>query len=151
MKRRFAYAVLLLTALAVPVEGTDIGKLRPVELVMVQMQNHQVVLRTDTGDIGQGGTAEEAYQNLRDTTSGVVYLDTADYLLISPGAWEEAAKLKAYLDGTVKVCEAENRVEPELAAEYLGAHPPKTRLRDLSTPDSLESLCMVNGRLIINK
>ena len=78
MKRRFAYAVLLLTALAVPVEGTDIGKLRPVELVMVQMQNHQVVLRTDTGDIGQGGTAEEAYQNLKDTTSGVDYMDTDD-------------------------------------------------------------------------
>ena len=33
--------------------------------------------------------------------------------------WEEAVKLKAYLDGTVKVCEAENRVEPELALLWL--------------------------------
>ena len=78
MKRIVLYILLMTAALLAPVERADVGKLRPIETVSVYRENDWVVLRTDTDDVGIGTTAIQALKNMKDSASGIIYLDTAE-------------------------------------------------------------------------
>ena len=49
MKRIVVYILSLAAAMMVPLEGTDVGKLHPVELVQIYKEGDLVVIVTDTG------------------------------------------------------------------------------------------------------
>lgn len=149
MKRIALYIAALAVALLIPTKGTDIGKLQPVELASIDLEEGWIVLRTDTGDSGIGQSVEEALQNLKDTTAGIVFLDTADYLLTTPEASETAKKLTPYLKGSVRICAVEGNVDLEEAAEYLSVHPPKVILKDFLEVSELQFLQVQNDRLIL--
>ena len=76
MKRWLLYIVLFAAAIIIPVNGTDVGKLHPVQAVSVGYQDGQVVLKTDTGEMGIGETPELALENLKQTAPAIIYLDT---------------------------------------------------------------------------
>lgn len=82
MKRILVWA-LLAAVLCFPDRGTDIGKLLPVELVAVRREEGVFRVETDTGQFGLGNTLEEAMADLRNAAPGVVFFDTADYLLLT--------------------------------------------------------------------
>ena len=84
MKRIVIYVLILAATLFVPVKGNDIGRLRPVQAVLVYKENQNVLIQTDTEDTGVGQTAKEALQNLKDTTPGVIYLEP----LVSRDFWK---------------------------------------------------------------
>ena len=136
--------MLAALALAVPVRRADVGKLRPVEVIAVGGSEGHCIIRTDTGDRGVGATLEEAAANLRDTAPGLIYLDTAEYLLLenNPG---ETSDLERILKSHVRVCAAQGEILLEGIGQYLDVHQPKEQLRDGFTYDELEFLREQNG------
>ena len=147
MKRIVIYLLVLGAALAFPADGMDIGKLQPVGLVQLYMVEEKVVIRTDTGDLGVGNSAHAAFENLEDTTPGVIFLDTADFLLVSASAKGELDALSEYLKPSVRVCIGEEDIEPVQAAEYLAMHRPSTRLKEFDETSQGQKLLQENGRL----
>lgn len=101
--RKILSIVILMLSLAAPVKRLDVAKLQPVETVAVYYSGNAVVLETDTGDVGQGSTAVKALQDLKESACSVIYLDTAEYLLIGQNAQNAAAELRPFLKGSVKV------------------------------------------------
>lgn len=130
--RRVLYLVILGLLFFVPLERVDIAKLLPVEAVAVYVENGEVVLETDTQDQGRGTDAADALQKLKDTTPAVVYLDTAEFLLVSKDAVGYVEQLRNFLKPSVKVCicEASGRVKE--AVKYLEVHGNLPKLRDWS-------------------
>ena len=102
----------------VPHRGTDVARLHPVEVVAVTAGDG-MRLQTDTGLAGEGSTPEAALEDLRSSATGTVFLDTADYLLLSPEAERYLPLLLPLLRPTCRVCLY--RGEPALAqaARYL--------------------------------
>ena len=132
MKRIIIYVLILIALLFVPVKDNDIGKLQPVEVVQVYRQGQQVTIRTDTGDLGVGNTAQLALQNLKDTTPGYIYLDTAEYLLIEASAEAEVDGIRHELKKAVRICSVADSVDLKSAAQYLSVHGALPSLREWS-------------------
>ena len=86
MKRVIIYSCILILLLFSPVAKLDVADLEPVEVVYLYKESGNTVLQTDTDAKGKGEDVLAALDDLRQTTSGVVYLDTARYLLIAPDA-----------------------------------------------------------------
>ena len=128
--RMVLYLVILGLLFLAPLERADIAKLLPIEAVAVYVENGEVVLETDTQDRGRGTDVANALQVLKDTTPAVVYLDTAEFLLVSKDAVGYVEQLNNYLKPSVKVCicEASGRVKE--AVKYLEVHGNLPKLRD---------------------
>lgn len=115
------YIFIIILSLLAPVERLDVGKLQPVEAVAVSVNDGQVVLETDTEDVGIGATAQEALTNLKETTPAIIYLDTANYLLVETGAEAHGEALMPDLKPAVRVATyGGGSVKEE--AKYLDAH-----------------------------
>lgn len=151
MKRIVVYILSLAVAMMVPLEGTDVGKLQPVELVQIYKEGDMVVIVTDTGNSGRGGGVEAAFKNLEETTAGIIFLDTADYLLVSESAITEASVLQNYLKSDVRVCKAEKGIDLVQAAEFLAVHPPHVKLKEYDSLLNAGTLEQENGRLKMSK
>lgn len=147
MKRTLIYIVVLAAALMIPQEGTDVGKLLPVELVHLYYIEDQLAIETDTGDLGRGATVEVALQDLKDTTAGMVFLDTADYLLVSERALGEITEVRRFLKTSVRVCMAEPGIDLTAAAEFLAVHKPAATLKNGGKP--LQKLKLENDRMFL--
>lgn len=151
MKKLLIYALLLGGALLIPREHTDLGKLKPVETVFIYIEEEQAVIETDTEDLGRGLDVHSALLNLKETTSGIIYLDTANYLLVGKGAEHLIPQAGEYLKDAVRVCIAQRAVKVTDATEYLSVHKPVCKLRDYKQGTNLEELCAENGRLILKR
>lgn len=101
--RILLYIVILGAMLFAPVDRLDIAKLEPVEAVAIYTENGQVVLETDGESVGRGATAREALEDLKKKALSVIYLDTADYLLIGDGAQSAAQELRQYLRKSAQI------------------------------------------------
>ena len=149
MKRIVIYIITLGLLTLAPVKSADIGTLRPVEVVMVYRQEDTIVLATDTGDAGQGTDALAALENLKATTPGTIYLDTAEYLLLAEGAEDAAEQLKPVLKKSVRVCMADAAVDLKAAAKYLPVHGDLPRLKNWKTGIKLPHLRAAGNRLLL--
>lgn len=103
--RKLLSIVILLLSLAAPVKRLDVAKLQPVQTVAVYLQAGEVVLATDTGSLGRGATAQQALSDMKAKAASVIYLDTAEYLLIEKNAQAQADALRPFLHSSVKVGE----------------------------------------------
>ncbi len=118
-------AVLMLLS---PFRGNDVGKLRPVELVAMRREENTVVLETDTGDIGRGEDPLKALEDMKGSAPGALFLDTADYFLVTRETENLLPELAEVLRPAVEICVLRDPVDLEEAAEYLRAHSPKVTL-----------------------
>ena len=66
-----------------PLERLDVAKLLPIQAVAVYTEGDSVVLETDTENKGKGASIADALQDLKENTPAVVYLDTAEFLMVS--------------------------------------------------------------------
>lgn len=133
MKRWLWYLVALLLVAAMgwmPFTGTDVAKLQPVEVIRVGVAEDLVRVETDTGDSGSGTDLEEAFSDLKESIPGKVFLETADYLLISRQAQSLLEPLTAYLRPACGICLEEGAAELEAVAKFLGAHEPGMTLQE---------------------
>lgn len=151
MKRILCYIAIMAVVVAWPVERLDVGKLRPVQVVSVRKQDDWVVIETNTEDIGIGGTARQALRNLEDTTSGVIYLDTAEYLLLSEDAEEEVETLRNALKPGVGMCFIKEKVDLKEAAVFLAAHGELPKLKAWKMGQELPVLTSFGKRLTFLK
>ena len=147
MKRILFYIAALAALTMAPVEGSDIGSLHPVEVVQIYREEDEVFIKTDTGDWGKGSDGFAALENLKDTTPGTVYLDTAEYLLIGEGAEDIAEQLRPVLKKSVRVCGAENEVDLQEAAVFLPVHGNLPKLKGWKSGEELLKLTVVEKRL----
>ena len=151
MKRIVMYVATLGLLTLAPVKDADIGKLRPVEVVLICQQDDMVVLSTDTDDVGQGTDAMTALENLKATTPGTIYLDTAKYLLFTEGAEDAVQQLKSVLKKSCFVCMADREVDLKTAAKYLSVHGDLPRLKDWKTGEKLPCIKVEEKRLFLTK
>lgn len=120
--------------------GTDVAKLQPVEVVIVTRSEGGIEIRTDTGDVGRGEDLAKAVEDLKATTPAEVFLETAEYLLISEECAELVPELMGYLRPSCMLCVLEGDPETEDIAAFLRTHSPdvtlteyKAGIRDLQT------------------
>lgn len=151
MNKTVLYLILLAASFLVPRRGTEIGMLRPVELVHMYEQDGKVVLKTDTEDKGTGETVLQALQNMKDTTAGTIFLDTAYFLMVSENAVTHIPEMQEYLSPHVRVCSAAQGTNLEEAARFLSAHKPQKRLREVRTDAELQRLTVKDGRMYLTK
>lgn len=121
-------AVCLLSRLPHP--AVDVGKLEPVALVLVDWEDGNYLLKTDTGAKGTGKSLEQAAENLDAAASGSVFLETAEYVLLSPDV-PVTAEFYRVLRPASRVCLVRGEPDLERAAAFLAAHPPERSLNDL--------------------
>lgn len=140
MKRTLLYVAMLTVAMVIPVERTNLEEMKPVEVVYLYEEADHVTLSTDTGDRGSGIDIPEAMSNLRETTAGVVYLDTANYLLIGRGAEPYVEQLRSMLKEDVRICHAEGEIDMETVGVYLRVHQPEVKMEDWETESKLQTL-----------
>ena len=122
MKRTILYIGILALIVAAPVKPMDIEKLRPVQIVSIYKENSWTVIETDTEDKGIGGTAKQALQNMKDTSDGVIYLDTAEYLLVTKDTEEATREIMEELKPSVRMCMTTGVEDLKQAVLYLKAH-----------------------------
>ena len=151
MKRLLLYALILAVMLMIPVEYADIAQLRPIEVIAIYKKGSAVVLQTDTEDIGQGNSVEAALANMRSSTPAIIYLDTAEFLLIGESAEEEVEALRGELKASVKLCGVDESVDLKNAAQYLSVHGMLPKLRDWHIGNELPVLHSDNDRLKISE
>lgn len=151
MKRILLYVAVLAAVLWIPVDGSDVGKLQPVQLVSLYKDGEMVVIETDTQDRGVGATVDAAFENLEKTTPAIIYLDTADYLLVSQDALEHVPELDRYLKSNVWICLEESPLDPVAASKYLRAQEGLPRLKQWQAGAELPVLRQFEKRLILSK
>lgn len=131
MKKWLVYAVALA---AVPVlsfggfGGRDVGKLQPVQAVMVQLENGSLRILTDTEATGRGEDVQKAIEDMNRTADAWVYLDTADYLLLSEGTQDYLPQLREYLRPSCCLCAVAGEIDMSKVGTFLELHQPKQSL-----------------------
>ena len=148
MKRLLLY-MCALALLLLADRGTDIGSLRPVELVRLREWNGLLILETDTGDCGWGMTIAQTVAKLKETTPGQIYLDTADFLLLEEGTERYLPLIAEYLKRNTRVVYGARDVGLQDAAAYLRVHKPTSRIKEWGNP--AEKLILEGGKMSLKK
>ena len=140
------YIGLLLLVCFLPVEGTDVGKLIPVEVIAISEAEGVITVCTDTGDQGTGEDLPAAFVDLKDSASGVIYLDTAEYVLLEPGTESFVNTAEPYLKGDTKVCAAQEGIPLDAIANYLSVHHPGICLEEVQEVEKIPCITEEDGR-----
>lgn len=140
------YIVVLAATVLFPGKGTDVGKLIPVEVIAVAEDTGMIMVTTDTGDVGKGENIAAAFLDLEDTAPGVIYLDTAEYLILEQGTEKRIEELRSYLKDNVRICYGEEGITLDGIAAYLSVHKPDTKLNTVSDSGQIPIIYEENGR-----
>lgn len=135
------YCIILILVLFAPVNKQDIGDLEPIQAVWMYTENGKIALKTDTGDYGVGDTVQSAVQTMKQNSEGLVYLDTAQFLLVSKDAVEYIDEIMGMLKKSVKVCQWEGN-DVLAAARYMQSHKMGNKIKEL---DSIKQLQIIPG------
>lgn len=130
MKRWIILAAAAAAALALQPGGErDVAKLEPVQLVFVYKSGNEICIETDTDAFGKGKDLQSAMEDMKLTAPGYIFLDTAEFLLLT----EETVALLPELAGMIRpaaeVCIG-TEAQTETAAAYLSVHRPGVTLKD---------------------
>ena len=139
MKRIIIYCILLAGVLFLPTERMEIRDLEPIQAVFLYREAGEVVLKTDTEDEGRGENVSKALEDMKAKSSGIVYLDTAQFLLVSENAKEHIAQIAPYLKGKVRISQWEGGKLQE-AARYMQAHKIGIKMRTWNNDVKLPKL-----------
>ena len=131
--RKLLYVLILALLPFAPVQRLDVAKLEPVQTVAVRLENGQTVLETDTHKKGVGADVHKALQDLRENTPGAIYLDTAEYLLVTEAAGNCVEDLRRYLHPSVQVSLWDGKGSVEKAAKYLSVHGWRSKISEWRT------------------
>lgn len=122
MKRILCYLAIMALVLSLPVRWQDVGKLRPVQVVSIYKEGTEFVMETDTKDKGFGQTPEQALRNLKETSMGIIYLDTAEFLLLTKETLEAPEVLRQELKKDIRLCMMEEPMDLVAASGFLSVH-----------------------------
>ena len=122
MTRAVLYILIIASLFFVPLQRVEIANLEPIQAVWVYEENGMVFLETDTEDKGAGYTAEEAMNDMKQNSTGVVYLDTAQYLFVADGVDRQISALRPYVKRKIRVCRWDGQGEITDAVKYADSH-----------------------------
>ena len=91
MKRAYLWALLaagLVLTGVLPLEAHDPSELLPARVLTVQMEDGWVHTACDSGAEGVGKTLDAALADMARSAEGVLFLDTAEHILLHGGARE---------------------------------------------------------------
>lgn len=152
MKKAYpAAAALISLSLFTAAPKTDLGSLRPVQLVQVTSSGPMIHLRTDTGLYGEGVDFGTALGDLYRTSPGQVYLESADYLLVTPVTVKVLPELKQVLRPGTEVALIASLVDGQKAAEFLMSHPGSVPLRKAGEHTVLPRLITKGERYVLEE
>ena len=127
------YIVILLSLTFAPIKPLDLANLEPVQTVSVRCEQNKIILETDTENRGEGETVAEAVADLKKKSPGVIYLDTAQYLLITKETAHYIEDLGNYLKDRVLVCLCDGQGSTKMADKYLSVKDDLPTLKSLRT------------------
>ena len=145
--KRMIYGALVAAALLIPTTPQELGKLKPVEVVKLNKEEGMIRIETDTGDSGLGETVELALRELKETTPGTIYLDTAEYVLLSKQGEELLHQLSPHLKASVRICYWEGEIDLKETTAFLDAHKPRNEMKHYKAGMPLQTLSSENGVL----
>lgn len=130
--------------------GEDLGKLYPVQTLMLSADQEGVRLLTDGGQQGRGVDVLAALENLRATAAAKIFLDTADYLLLEPGMECYLSQLQQFLRPGCNVCYVSGPVELSEVSMFLEYHTPALTLTQYAAGErDLPTLVYNEGRMTL--
>ena len=124
----------------VPLHHIEIANLEPVEAVWIYKEGDKVVLLTDTEDKGVGVNVEYALIDMRHKSSGVIYLDTAQYVFVAESAENEINNLRNYVKNSVWLCKWNGEGSFKNALKYANAHNVGIKINEWITTGNLPEL-----------
>ena len=107
-------------------EAHDAAALVPVQALVIDAKDGEVLVTADTGDDGRGGNLDEALSDLRDGCAGTLFTQTAEHVIVTSRAWYLAPQVcvSRQLRPAAKLYRTMEEVnEPEKALRFLQAHP----------------------------
>lgn len=122
MKKWIPMLLLAAAVLWSPARGADVGRLIPVELVQILRTEQGFLVRTDTENRGVGETLDAAIADLKEQASGEIFLETAEYVLLTETSRACARDLPTYFRPGTQIYQAPPLEDLAAAAEYLGQH-----------------------------
>lgn len=148
------WLILLLGAIllgAMPFRGYDIGKLHPVQTIYARREGEMVIITADTADAGTGSTWEAALADMEQSSAGIVFQGTVEYVLLAQESLLREVMQDERLSGNCVVCAVRGEVTPEAAGQFLQAHTPDSLLDRLrQKPDQkLPILTWEEGRFAL--
>lgn len=151
MKRWLWYLAGLLIVAAfgeLPFSGTDVAELQPVEVIRVWSGHGLVGVETDTGDQGLGMDVASAIEDLKASTAGQVFLETAEHLIVTREALPLLSELADYMRPACTICLEAGETDLEEAAAFLEAHEPELKFRDFTAGEkTIPTLLTLEGRM----
>lgn len=140
------YVAILLSVLLLPCDGTDVGKLRPIEVVAISETDGLVAINTDTGDRGIGETLDAAIEDMKAAASGIIYLDTAEYLLLEKGMETHLNAMEGHIKKGIHLSYATEKLPLEGIADFLSVHRPNVKLGTVTDYGSIPTITEEMGR-----
>ena len=147
-------AVLAGISLAIflpPTEKTEISDLCPVELLSIYREEGMLWVETDTGSVGRGKNLTAALTELEETASGKIFLDTADYVLVTAATKDVLPELKKRLRPATEIVQVCGEVDSRAAADFLSVHKAGLALKDCQRGTELPRLIVKGGRYYLAK
>lgn len=129
MKRTAIWAVIavgLVLAGILPLETHDPSELLPARVLTIRTEDGWVYTACDNGAEGVGKTFDAALEDMARSAEGILFLDTAEHILLHGGARELTAQVvrSARLRPAAKLYLTGNRMpDAGRCAEFLQAHP----------------------------
>lgn len=132
--KKWLYLAAALLAVGIlsrlPHPARDAAKLSPVQTVYLYIEEDAFHIETDTGDHGSGPTLAAAVSDMKANASAELFLETAEYLLLSPNT-PIPNDLFTLLRPSCCVCYTDVLPDLPAATQYLTIHPPEYTLAHL--------------------
>lgn len=128
MKKGFLWLAAVLLALAglLPMQTRDVSELLPAQALCIWTEGMQIQVRCDCGAAGSGQTLEDALADMARTAEGILFLDTAEEILLAAGAREltgALARCTALRPAARLYLTDEETIDLARAHAFLRAHP----------------------------
>jgi hypothetical protein len=111
-----------------PFAGTDVAKLHPIEVLIVQRNNDILSISTDSGITGFGEDVPQALSDIKLVAAGEVFLETANYVLLSPDCSDVIDSFFAYIRPACQIYLFEGEGDWYQVSKYLESHPSNATL-----------------------
>ena len=144
--RIILYCIILLSLLFAPLQRIEIASLEPIQAVWLYQENEKIILQTDTENIGMGTTIEEALTNMKESSTGIVYLDTAQYVFVSVEAQQQIVMLRSFVKSSVRLCKWEGQGSIQEAVAHADARKIGVKLADWKQGSNLPEIPPLKGK-----